>query len=90
MNAKEMFEELGYRLVERPVEFLDKFEIYNNKKIMKKYEYGLSDVKNIIYIMFFEENKFIKICYDFERVCFISVDELQAINQQVKELRVVV
>lgn len=79
MNAKEMFEELGYKYVQNNI----------NNVIKYKIKHFISDTN---YIMFDLDTKQIN-CYILSDSPFtpssdmaISVKELQAINKQIEEL----
>ena len=81
MSAKEMFEELGYEFIEGDRYWL----VYAKDKIdMIDLEFTYS--KRVIgreYIRFGKPYKSIEI----ENKNILNLEELQAINQQVKELR---
>lgn len=75
MTAKEMFEELGYKLQ------------CNDKDIIAfKYKYALGGYKEII---FSKKSDGLYIDYSFEgkQLTFVSYKEVKAINKQAEELR---
>ena len=81
MNAKDMFEELGYELVKdtKKQNIMNWEIIYETKKDYTGRKAQFRFDENSLYAQLFENNEKIGGCY-------IGKEQLKAINQQVKEL----
>lgn len=91
-KADEMFKKIGYRLVNNNP-MCEKYIKYNKIKSAIFYEkenHYLQEYPNIYdfdYIIFdLDKKRFLKFNYDHQRIMFILADELQAINEKVREL----
>lgn len=79
-SAKEMFEELGYKVLEE-----DKYWLVYGKDKVDMIDLEFTYSKRVIgkkYIRFGKPYKSIKI----ENIDILNIEELQAINKQVEEL----
>lgn len=88
MKAKEMFEELGYRLIPNIniKSIISDKDLRFNQNIIKAYEYYDERFFSYTYILFLENNKILKWNYSHQRIMFITFEEIKAINKQVSEL----
>lgn len=91
-KADEMFKELGYKLVnDNPM--CEKYIKCNKIKSAIFYEkenHYLKehpDIYDFNYFIFdLDKKRFLKFNYDHERMMFVLAEELEAINEKVKEL----
>ncbi len=92
-KADEIFQRLGYRIVNsNPMcEEYRQCNRIDNAIFYEKENHFLENCPNVYnfdYIIFdLDKKRFVKFCYDHQSVMFILAEELQAINEKVKELK---
>lgn len=91
-KADEMFEKLGYRIVNsNPMcKQYQECNKINNAIFYEKENHYLKEYPNIYNFDYFifdlDRKRFLKFNYDHQRIMFITAQELRTINEKVKEL----